>query len=116
MEIISFLIIVVTAIIIFLIGFMVISVFGFLKDESIIGKLAYSWGLGVGLIGLQLFLYSILKINWSRVSILLPWGILFSIFLFKARKEILSPTFFTLNPALSSSKRTCTPRVLPTWW
>jgi hypothetical protein len=80
----TFLIIFITAAIIILTGFMVISSFGVLK-ESLLEKLSYSWGLGVGCIGLQLFTYSLFHIEWNRISILLPWIILCAILFYKKK-------------------------------
>jgi hypothetical protein len=81
----TFFIIFITAVFIFLIGYLIIELCGFLKGGSLLEKLSYSWGLGVGLIGTQLFIYSLLNIAWSRISILLPWVMLCIIFLVRTR-------------------------------
>src|SRR2546423_418952 len=82
----SFILILVTTVCIFFIGFMVIEISGFLKHESLLERLSYSWGLGVGLIGLQMFAYSLCHIMWSPLSLLAPWLILFVVFLSLKRK------------------------------
>lgn len=71
------------ALLIVLIGFMVLEIFGLLKKESLIARLSIGWGLGVGLIGLQLFFYSILQVPWNRITLLLPWILLFFFYFIK---------------------------------
>ncbi|SRR5713226_229392 len=93
-----FFIICITAICFFLIGYVVIELCGFLKGASLLEKLSYSWGLGVGLIGIQMFLYSILHIPWSRLSILLPWVIIFVILLVRNKQ---TPKFRKVKVKLS---------------
>ncbi|SRR6266566_2768064 len=82
----TFFLIFTTAICFFLLGYVVIELCGLLKGASLLEKLSYSWGLGVGLIGIQMFLYSISHIPWSRLSILLPWGIIFVILLVRTKQ------------------------------
>lgn len=82
---------------IFLIGYMVIQLSGFLNTKSFLEKLSYSWGLGVGLVGAQLFTYTLININWNRMNILLPWILIFLYFLIK---RIGFPTF--KKPKLST--------------
>lgn len=89
------------ALFIVLIGYICIDRLSILKKESIVGKLSLGWGLGVGLIGLQLFLYSILQIPWSRFSLLLPW-IPFIIFFFIKRFRIPN---FKMNHRFSNIER-----------
>lgn len=57
---------------IFACGYSVVNLFG-LQIKSLIEKLSYSWGLGVGLIGTQLFFYSLLTIEWSKFTLVAPW-------------------------------------------
>lgn len=65
-----------TAIAIDLIGLFIIAAFKFLSDEFLLAKISYAWGLGIGIIGLQLFFYTMLHVRWSRLSLLLPWLLL----------------------------------------
>lgn len=60
------------------VGFVLIKKFNllYLNDLEI---LPYSFGLGVGIISLQLFCYSLLRINWNLINILVPWLIIFVI-------------------------------------
>lgn len=79
-----------TALIIFFItaiGYSVINLFNF-KIKSLIEKLAYSWGLGVGLIGTQLFFYSVIGIEWTRSSLITPWTLLIIFFLWKNKPNL----------------------------
>lgn len=44
------------------------------KDTvSILEKLGISYGIGVGLLAFQLFIYSLLGIGWNSVVVILPW-------------------------------------------
>jgi len=53
----TFLFVISTALFIVFVGFIVLEIFGFLKKESLIGRLSIAWGLGVGMIGLQIFIH-----------------------------------------------------------
>lgn len=78
----TFITLILTIIFIFLIGYSIIHRFSLLKNYDIIEKIAISWGIGFGSIGLQMLIYIMINIQWSRFSILLPW-IIFLIFTFK---------------------------------
>lgn len=60
---------------IFACGYSVINLFG-LQIKSLIEKLSCSWGLGVGLIGTQLFFYSLLAIDWTKFTFVAPWVVI----------------------------------------
>ncbi len=78
---------IITVLFIFTCGYAVINLFN-LSEKTFIEKLAYSWGLGVGLISMQMFFYSTLNIEWSRLSLILPWIIVISYSLWKIRPDI----------------------------
>lgn len=59
-----------------LIGFLVIEIVGVFKERSLLEKIAFSYGIGIGSITLQMLLYSMLHIQWSREVILVPWLLL----------------------------------------
>ncbi len=89
----SFILILLTIFVVISAGFLVIELFGFLKESTLFEKLSFSWGLGFGFIGLQLFFYHLLHIEWNRLSILLPWIILFVLYVQKNRPYFPKLTF-----------------------
>lgn len=71
-------------IILFLVGFLIIKILKIqLPPWGILGKCAILFGIGSGLISFQMFLYSIIKIPFSQLSIITPWFILTAILLLK---------------------------------
>lgn len=96
----SFFLIVLTILVIISAGFLVIELLGFLKESSLFEKLSFSWGLGFGLIGLQLFFYHLLNIEWNRLSILFPWISLFILYIQKNK-----PYFPKMTPRLQSREK-----------
>jgi hypothetical protein len=58
----------------FLCGYSLLNLFKF-NFNSQIEKLSYSWGIGIGFVAMQMFFYSLLGIQWSRISLILPWAI-----------------------------------------
>lgn len=52
--------------------------FGFFRNYSLFQKIPYFFGLGVGLVGMQLFFYSYFSLEWSLELIFAPW-LVFSI-------------------------------------
>lgn len=85
-----------TIFIILLSGFLFIKTFNFFDNSPLIEKLSFSWGLGAGLISAQLFLYSLIGIQWNKSSITLPWLILGVIFLINTHKLTI-PKVPTIN-------------------
>lgn len=69
------------------IGFAVIKLFGLLDSTSDIEKLPYSFGLGAGIIAMQLYIYSRLNLSWNLFLLLIP-GIVLIVFLLYYRKSI----------------------------
>src|SRR5258706_6520752 len=69
-----------------IIGYIIIWGFKLLQDNLF--TVAYSYGLGVGLISMQLYIYSRLHISWEKEFLIIPWIILVSILLIKNRKKI----------------------------
>ncbi|HSA84431.1 MAG TPA: hypothetical protein VLF20_06135 [Patescibacteria group bacterium] len=68
------------------------------KDNLI--AIGASYGLGVGLVSAQLYLYSLMYVPWEREFILIPWIVLFLFVLVKNRKRIK-----IVFPQISSWKR-----------
>ena len=82
------LIVFLTIVFITVIGYSFIHLFKLLKNFDELLKISYSFGLGVSLICLQLYLYSRLNIIWNKELLILPWLILILTVLFKYRKII----------------------------
>ena len=61
---------------IFLIGLIVISVTNNFSRQSLLNKLGFAYGIGVGCVTVQMMFYSFLHIGWNPFSILLPWFLL----------------------------------------
>ncbi len=75
------------------IGFLLLRLFGILKSKDNLIALGASYGLGVGLIALQLYLYYRIDIPWQREYVLAPWVILLGIMILKnipSRKRLAS--------------------------
>ncbi len=70
------------------IGYLLIFAFRLLPSGNKLLALACSYGLGVGLISLQLFIYSQFKISWQRILLIFPWLVFVVIVLIKNRKRI----------------------------
>jgi len=74
------------------IGFSILKLLGFTKKRSLLENSAFSFGVGVGLISFEMFIYSILRIQWSNVLLLTPW-LIPTFFAFKNTKLKLSRIF-----------------------
>ncbi len=70
------------------IGYSVIACFNLLEKESFLAKISLGYGLGVGLVALQLFFYSRFFIPWQTDSLLIPWLLFILIILLIKRNEI----------------------------
>jgi hypothetical protein len=70
------------------IGYTVIWGFNLIPYKDKLFAISCSYGLGVGLVCMQLYLYSRIGISWNIWSVLSPWAILIPIILFKERKRI----------------------------
>src|SRR5882724_6481017 len=66
-----------------MVGYTVIRGFQLLPKEKKLLTLACSYGLGVGLLSMQMYLYARLDIPWQKPILLFPWIILIVIFLIK---------------------------------
>lgn len=73
-------------------GFVIIENFSVLRKQPFLEKIAYSYGLGIGLISLEMLIYSLLGIRWSLIALLVPW--IFPIALFMKAKKY-KQLFFT---------------------
>lgn len=81
-------IVILAIIFILTIGYTVIKGFNLLPQNDNLSALAYSYGMGVGLIAMQLYVYSRLNISWHLSLLSSPWVMLFLYILFKKRKTI----------------------------
>lgn len=77
-----------TIIFISAIGYVVIRGFDLLSAKENLIAIGASFGLGVGLISAQLYVYSKLNIAWQKESLLFPWIFFIMGFLLKNRKSI----------------------------
>lgn len=75
------------------VGFFTIYLLGFLREFSILENLPFSFGLGVGLIAFQMFLYSLFNLKWDVKIIFLPWLMAFAFLIIKNPK-IMKPNKF----------------------
>ncbi len=69
------------------IGYCIIWGFELLPKKDNLRALGYSYGLGVGAVSLQLYMYSRLSIPWQREFIIIPWVLLILSVLFKKREK-----------------------------
>jgi len=69
------------------IGFFCIKWLNLLSMKDNLLTLGYSYGLGVGLISIQLYLYSRLNLPWDKYLLVLPWLILLFLGIFLRRKN-----------------------------
>lgn len=58
---------------IYITGFSFLNLFPKLRKLHFFQKIGYSYGLGIGMLTLTMFCYSILRIQWSPIYILLPY-------------------------------------------
>lgn len=56
----------------FIVGFIYIQSFNLLKNSNFIETLGYSYGVGIGVITFQMFVYSLLHIPWNLFFIVTP--------------------------------------------
>ncbi len=70
-------------------GYSIIKGFNLLSGPNKIAAVPYSFGLGVGLISMQLFIYSRLNIIWSRELIIFPWLVLIAVLFIKSKKKVV---------------------------
>lgn len=70
------------------IGFAILRGFHFVEQKNTLLAIGASYGLGAGLIGLQLYAYSRFNIPWQNEYLFLPWVLLFVFVLIRNRKTI----------------------------
>jgi hypothetical protein len=75
------------------IGFCCIKWLNLLPEKDNLLTLGYSYGLGVGLISMQLYLYSRLNLPWDKYLIVLPWFIMLVLSVFLRRKHKFTVNF-----------------------
>ncbi len=71
-----------------IIGFIILRGFRFLQPKDTLLAIGASYGLGVGLIAIQLYLYYRFNIPWQKEYVLTPWVIFFGVVLLKNIKKI----------------------------
>lgn len=81
-------IVIITILFISLLGYSCLLGFGFFSSKDKLLALGASYGLGVGLISMQLYIYSTIGIPWERTFLLIPWFILIAAILLKNRKKL----------------------------
>lgn len=59
-------------VVIFFIGYM-IHLLLFPENKNILSRIGLAWGIGIGAIAFQMSFYSALRIEWSIISLLIPW-------------------------------------------
>jgi hypothetical protein len=84
----SELIVILTVLIISAIGFVTIKALNLLPKKDTLSVFAYSYGLGVGLVAFQLYIYARVYIPWQWEFIFSPWIILCIVAFLKNRKKI----------------------------
>lgn len=70
-----------------IIGFALIREFGFLQKKDTILAIGASYGIGVGLAALQLYLYYRFSIPWQREFILVPLALLLGVLIVKKSEQ-----------------------------
>lgn len=71
-----------------LVGYMVIWGFGLLDRKDKLLTVGCSYGLGIGLITMQMYIYTRLTIPWEKLILIVPWLILAVILIFINYKNI----------------------------
>ena len=76
------------------IGYIWITGLNLLSKKSVFDLLPYSYGLGIGLIAFQLYIYSRIEVPWELGYILIPWiGFFIGLIIFKRKTLIWKPIF-----------------------
>ena len=70
---------------VFSLGWIILKLFNFFTEKEGLERIFYSFGLGMGLISFQMYLYSRISMEWSAVSIFLPWTPLIFVVLLKEK-------------------------------
>lgn len=82
------LIVILSVVFITAVGFFVLKWLNLLSGKSNLLVLGYSYGLGVGLISLQLYLYSRLNIPWVEYLLVVPWLIAIMFYAYIRRNKL----------------------------
>ena len=75
------------------IGYLLISFGNFLSDLKFYEKIPYAFGLGVGVIAMQMFIYSRLNISWEAGIIASPWILVFLLRLYNSKFKLMKFKF-----------------------
>lgn len=84
-------IVVFSMIIVTFIGFLIMEVTGLMKKSLFLDKLPYWFGVGIGAIAFQFFIFSFLAIGWSMYLISLPWLLLLAIYIYNNKFSFRVP-------------------------
>lgn len=80
--------VILTILFISLIGYVIIRGLGFFTAKDNLLAIGASYGLGVGLVSMQLYVYSVVGIPWQRTFLLIPWFLFIAYLIFYKRKKI----------------------------
>lgn len=75
------------------IGYFLISFGNFLSNLKFFEKIPYAFGLGVGVIAMQMFVYSRLNVSWEAGLIISPWVLVFFILLYNSKFKLMKLKF-----------------------
>lgn len=81
-------------------GLIILKGFSLLPDSNFWEEISYSYGLGFGLLPVQMFIYSRLNINWNIYPLIIPW-LIFCLLVFSVKYKSISFKF-NLNLKLKS--------------
>lgn len=103
----SELIVLLTIFFIIALGVMIIRGFNFLPDKTTKEIIPYAYGLGVGVVAMQLYVYARLHIPWTTTLIFIPWIVVISVLIILNRNNtyphiVTLPTFSKIQFALLS--------------
>src|SRR3989344_7846285 len=68
-------------------GFITVNFFTKGKYFSFFESIPYCYGIGIGVVATELFVYSQFSIPWTRESIIIPWLILWGLYIFVLNKK-----------------------------
>ncbi|HVZ11464.1 MAG TPA: hypothetical protein VG965_00365 [Patescibacteria group bacterium] len=71
-----------------LMGLCLIKQFNLMPNSTILGRISFAYGAGIGLVYFQMFIYAILKISYDPLVIVVPWLIFIIFVILKPNKKI----------------------------
>jgi len=70
------------------VGYCIGELYLYATSYSLLKKVALSYALGFGLIGMQMFVYSELGVSWNVTNLVIPWTIVFAYFFIRKKPKI----------------------------